>query len=113
MRDILFVATIIVAAFTYASGQAREPPLENERIEDLKGVTKIYVAAPDHYSSLFLRKIVETVRKEIPGLVFIWSTFSALTLHSLPYTPMSSVGTARPRPTCVSTTSASTKMTSN
>jgi hypothetical protein len=67
-----FVSAIIVAAFTYASGQMREPPLENGRIEDLKGVTKIYVAAPDHYSSLFLRTIVETVRKEIPRLVFIW-----------------------------------------
>ncbi len=72
MRHVLFVTTIMVAAFTYASGQAREPPLENGQIEDLKGVTKIYVSAPDHYSSLFLRTIVETVRKEIPGLVFIW-----------------------------------------
>ena len=73
MRYILFVSTLIVVSFTYASVQAREPPLENGRIEDLKGVTKIYVAAPDHYSSLFLRKIVETVRKEIPGIVFIWA----------------------------------------
>src|SRR6266403_2210587 len=72
MRHVLFVTTIMVAAFTYASGQAREPPLENGQIEDLKGVTKIYVSAPDHYSSLFLRTIVETVRKEIPRLVFIW-----------------------------------------
>jgi len=73
MRYILFVSAIMVAAFTYASGQVREPPLENGPIEDLQGVTKIYVGAPDHSSSLFLRKIVETVRKEIPHLVFVWA----------------------------------------
>jgi Ca-activated chloride channel family protein len=51
----------------------REPPLENGQIEDLKGVIKVYVGAPDHYSSLFLREIVETVRKKIPHLVFVWA----------------------------------------
>jgi len=48
-------------------------------------VTKVYVGAPDDYSSLFLREIVETVRKKIPRLVFIsaredadvWLLFSA------------------------------------
>ena len=87
MRRILFVSAIMVAAFTYASGQVRdaplherqipnqkpEPPLEEGKIEDLKGVTKVYVGAPDHYSSLFLRNIVETVRQKIPHLVFVWA----------------------------------------
>ena len=75
MRHIIFVSVIMVAAFTYASGHVREPPLEKGQIdtasqefeppleqgtiEDLKGVTKVYVDAPDHYSSLFLREIVE------------------------------------------------------
>src|SRR5882724_11321437 len=73
MRHILLASAIMVAAFTsYASGQAREPPLENGQIEDLRGVTKVYVGAPDHYSSLFLREIVETLRKKIPHLVFVW-----------------------------------------
>src|SRR5258705_5086054 len=87
MRHLLFVSAIMVAAFTYASGQVRdaplherqipsqkpEPPLEEGKIEDLKGVTKLYVGAPDHYSSLFLRNIVETVRQKIPHLVFVWA----------------------------------------
>src|SRR6266850_3363705 len=72
MRHILFTSALMVAAFTYASGQVREPPLENGQIEDLRGVTKVYGGAPDHYSSLFLREIVETVRKKIPHLVFVW-----------------------------------------
>src|SRR5882724_12850148 len=102
MRYILFVSAVTVAACTYASAQVREPTLENGliedlkavtkvyvgtsntlsqepelpmeegKIEDLKGVTKVYVGAPDHYSSLFLREIVETVRKKIPRLVFVW-----------------------------------------
>jgi Ca-activated chloride channel family protein len=52
--------------------QEPEPPLERGGIEDLKGVTTVRVGAPDHYSSLFLAKIVDTVRKKIPGLVFVW-----------------------------------------
>ncbi len=72
------------------TGDGSEPdlsntPLEEGKIEDLKGVTKIYVGAPDHYSSLFLRNIVETVRKKVRGLVFVgakedaevWLLFSA------------------------------------
>jgi VWFA-related protein len=89
MRHILLVSAIMVAALTYDSGQVRgptlekgqidtasqefEPPLELGTIEDLKGVTKVYVDAPDHYSSLFLREIVETVRKKIPHLIFVWA----------------------------------------
>jgi Ca-activated chloride channel family protein len=52
---------------------ALEPLLERGGIEDLKGGTTVYVEAPDHYSSLFLRNIVEDIRKQIPGLVFVWS----------------------------------------
>src|SRR5258705_1967495 len=87
MRHLLLVSAIIVAAFTYASGQVRdaplderqipsqkpEPPLEEGKIEDLKGVATVYVGAPDHYSSLFLRNIVQTVRQKIPHLVFVWA----------------------------------------
>ncbi len=60
-------------ALSNTPSQEPEPPLNEGKIEDLKGVTKIYVSAPDHYSSLFLRTIVETVRKEIPRLVFVWA----------------------------------------
>jgi Ca-activated chloride channel family protein len=52
---------------------ALEPPLERGEIEDLKGGTTVYVDAPDHYSSLFLRNIVDDIRKQIPGLVVVWS----------------------------------------
>ena len=37
MRYILFVTAIVVAAFTYASGQAQEPSLEKGKIEVLAG----------------------------------------------------------------------------
>jgi len=47
---------------------------EKGSIEDLKGATTVHVGAPDHYSSLFLQKIVETIRKEIPGLAVVWGT---------------------------------------
>lgn len=50
-----------------------EPPVMYGKIEDLKGVATVYVGAPDHYSSLFLRKIVEKVRKRVPHLVFVWA----------------------------------------
>lgn len=46
---------------------------EKGSIEDLKGGATVHVDAPDHYSSLFLQKIVESIRKEIPGLVVVWS----------------------------------------
>jgi len=54
-------------------GQEPEPPLAKGKIEDLKGITTVYVDAPDDYSSLFLREIVETVRKNIPRLIFVWA----------------------------------------
>jgi len=47
---------------------------EKGSIEDLKGGATVHVDAPDHYSSLFLQKIVETIRREIPGLVFVPET---------------------------------------
>jgi hypothetical protein len=60
------------------------PAFEKGSIEDLKGGTTLYVGAPDHYSSFYLQKIVETIRKEIPGLVIvsdrdadIWLLFDA------------------------------------
>ena len=45
---------------------------EKGSIEDLKGGTTVHVGASDHYSSLFLQKIVQTIRKESPGLVIVW-----------------------------------------
>jgi VWFA-related protein len=56
---------------TMDQAQEPEPALEKGKIEDLKGITTIYVDAPDEFSSLFLREIVETVRKKIPRLIFV------------------------------------------
>jgi Ca-activated chloride channel family protein len=58
---------------TMDQGQEPEPPLEEGKIEDLKGIKTVFLDAPDEYSSLFLRKIVETVRKKIPRLIFVWA----------------------------------------
>ncbi len=53
--------------------QTSEPSeLERGGIEDLNGVTTVHVGAADHFSSLFLRKMVETIRKQIPGLAVVW-----------------------------------------
>ncbi|HJX92583.1 MAG TPA: VWA domain-containing protein [Pyrinomonadaceae bacterium] len=58
---------------TMDQGHEPELPLEKGKIEDLKGITTVYIDAPDEFSSLFLREIVETVRKKIPRLIFVWS----------------------------------------
>src|SRR2546421_7349871 len=86
MRHVLFVSAILVAAFTYASGQVRVPPLEKGQIEDLKGVIKVYVGTSDQSPSLpTIRTIIETVRKRLPQVAFVslreeadvWLLFSA------------------------------------
>src|SRR6266852_359448 len=86
MRHILFVSTIMVAAFTYASGHVQEPPVEKGQIEDLKGVIKVYVGTSDQSPSLpTTRTIIETLRKRLPQITFVslreeadvWLLFSA------------------------------------
>ena len=86
MRHILFVSAILVAAFTCASGQLREPPLEKGQIDDLKGVIKVYVGTSDQSPSLSTtRTIIETVRNRLPEIAFValpeeadvWLLFSA------------------------------------
>jgi len=52
-------------------GQEPEVPLEKGKLEDLKGITTVHIDAADEYSSRFLAKIVETVRKMIPRLIFV------------------------------------------
>ena len=47
---------------------------EKGSIEDLRGGATVHVGVPDYYSSLFLQQIIETIRKEIPGLVFVQGT---------------------------------------
>src|SRR6266550_1939044 len=86
MRHILFVSAILVAAFTYSLGQAREPALEKGQIQDLKGVIKVYVGTSNQPPSpLTARTIIETVRKKLPEISFVslreeadvWLLFSA------------------------------------
>ena len=76
----------MVAAFTCASGQVREAPLENGQIEDLKGVIKVYVGTSDQSPSLpTTGTIIETVRKRLPQITVVslreeadvWLLFSA------------------------------------
>ena len=72
MRPILIVIAILFAAFTHASGQVREPPLEKGQLEDLKAASKVYVGTSDHSSSLrIIRTITETVRKSLPQITFV------------------------------------------
>jgi Ca-activated chloride channel family protein len=71
MRHILLVSALTVAAFTCAAGQVREPPLEKGQIEDLKGVSKVYVGTSDQSPSLPTRTIIETVRKRLPQITFV------------------------------------------
>jgi hypothetical protein len=69
MRYILFVSAIIVAAFTYASGQVRNAPLEKGQIKDLKGIIKVYVGTSSQSTSRSTTlTIIETVRKRLPQI---------------------------------------------
>ncbi len=65
----------------YSKANPSKPPVnkqafafEKGSIEDLKGGATVHVGVPDYYSSLFLQQIVKTIRKEIPGLVFVQDT---------------------------------------
>ncbi len=88
MRYILSVSVIIAAAITYASGQVGEPSLEKGQVEDLKGITKVYVGTFNQStSSITTLTIIETVRKRLPLITFVsvreeadvWLLFSAET----------------------------------
>lgn len=70
LKRILFIGTVIVTAFTHSLGQWQEPPLEKGKLEDLKGATKLYVGT-EYGDVWFLRKVVTTIRKEIPQLTFV------------------------------------------
>src|SRR5258707_7239449 len=72
MRHVLFGSAIMIAAFTYASGQVQEPRPEPGQIEDLKAVIKVYVGASNQSPSLpATRSIIETVRKRLPQVTFV------------------------------------------
>jgi hypothetical protein len=72
MRYILFVTAVVVATFTYASGQVPEPSPEKGKIEDLKGIIKVYVATSNQFtSSATTLAITETVRTGLPQIIFV------------------------------------------
>jgi len=70
MLRIVFVSIIIVAAFVPSLSQTQERPLEKGKIEDLRGVTKVYVEGGIGQYWL-VRLIVNSIRKEIPELTFV------------------------------------------
>src|ERR1700730_7469085 len=86
MRHSFLFSVVMVAAVTYASGQVREPTLENGQTEDLEGVVKVYVGTSDQSHSLpTSRTVIETVRRRFRQITFVssreeadvWLLFSA------------------------------------
>jgi VWFA-related protein len=67
---VVFVSTIIIATFIPSFAQAQERPLEKGNIEDLRGVTKVYVEG-GLAEFWLVRLIVNSIRKEIPELTFV------------------------------------------
>lgn len=70
MLRLVFISTIIIAAFIPSFAQAQERPLEKGKIEDLRGVTKVYVEGGLGEYWL-VRLIVNSIRKELPELTFV------------------------------------------
>jgi hypothetical protein len=69
MRHRALLLTIVILMGGYAVGQTPRPTLERGKIEDLKGLTKVFVISPRDQS--LARKVTETIQKKLPGLTFV------------------------------------------
>lgn len=73
MLRIIQISAIIIAASLHTVALAQDLRLEEGTAEDLRGVTKVYVAA-EFEQHWIVHFIVDSIRKELPELTFV--TFS-------------------------------------
>jgi len=76
MRYHLVCLTLLILTVGSAVGQAPRQPLERGKTEELKGLTRVFVWAPERDRSL-ARRVTLSIQKELPGLDFVASPVDA------------------------------------
>jgi hypothetical protein len=69
MRHHSTVLILLLLMGGYAVGQTPRRAIERGKIEELKGLTKVFVISPR--DQFLARKVTETIQKKLPGLTFV------------------------------------------
>jgi hypothetical protein len=76
MRHHTLRLTLVILVAGSVVGQTRTPALERGKIEELKGLTKVFVMSPGRDQSL-ARRVTQTIQKKLHGLNFVTSPTDA------------------------------------
>jgi hypothetical protein len=76
MRHHALLLAIVILMAGYAVGQTPRRAIEQGKIEELKGLTNVFVISPGRDQSL-AGKVTETIQKKLPGLNFVDSPADA------------------------------------